>query len=221
MSSILLVTLVLGVECAPSKASGPSKMAETVTIRFVDHFGAAWQNCHVEEFTSTIGSDLGSDYANRFQGLMGRNIPFSISYRLVLRCPKVAYPSSPFFVDVFSDHTFIVVSSWMHRGDYQTGLDPRLTVSVARPASERAGQAWVRVVGAYVDYLASDGVDPQSGDARFDWPAPGTYMVLLLTPEKLVCAKEIELLEPHGKLELDPTPNGCTAKALEFVKVIE
>ena len=24
-----------------------------------------------------------------------------------------------------------------------------------------------------------------------------------------------------GQLELDPTPNGCTAKALEFVKVIE
>jgi hypothetical protein len=46
-------------------------------------------------------------------------------------------------------------------------------------------------------------------------------MVLLLTPGKLVCAKEIEFLEPHGKLELEPTPSGCTAKALEFVKVIE
>jgi hypothetical protein len=220
ISSALLLTLISWLWSAPNLATGPQKMAETVTIHFVNHFGVPWQDCHVEEFASTIGDD-GSDYASRFHGLTARNIPFNRSYRLVLECTKVGYPSFPFYVDVLRDRTFIVVSSWLHRGDYQTGLGPRLTVSLARPQSERAAQAWVKVVGVYIDYLHSEGVDQQSGEAGFDWIVPGTYMVLLLTPEKLVCAKQIDLLEPHGRLELDPTPNGCTAKALALVKVIE
>jgi hypothetical protein len=196
-------------------------MAETVTIRFVDYFGAPWPDCHVEEFTSTFGKDVGSDYASRFRGLTGRNIPFNLGYRVVVQCAKPDYPSFPFSVDVTRDRAFIVVSDWMHRGDYETGSDPRLAVSVV-PRPPEVGQAWVKLLGVYMDHSASDGVDPETGEARFHWMiVPGTYMVLLFTPDKLVCAKEIELLEPHGRLELEPTPNGCTAKALALVKVIE
>jgi hypothetical protein len=95
-------------------------------------------------------------------------------------------------------------------------------VSVAQRPGEGIGQAWVKVLGVYVDHSASDGVDPHTGEAQFHWMiVPGTYMVLLLTPEKLVCVKEIELLEPRGRLELEPTANGCIAKALAFVKLIQ
>jgi hypothetical protein len=206
----------------PNYAAGPGKTAETVTVRFVNYFGVPWPDCHVEEFTSTLGSDVGTDYAGRFHGLTGRNIPFNLGYRLVLECAKPGYPSFPLSVDVTRHRTFIVVSSWMHRGDYETGLGPRLTVSVVPRPPEVIGQAWVKLLGVYMDHSASDGVDPETGEARFHWMiVPGTYMVLLFTPEKLVCAKEIELLEPHGRLELAATPKGCAAKALAFVKVIE
>jgi hypothetical protein len=201
-------------------AVGPGKgVAETVTIRFVDHFGVPWQDCHVEEFTpADVGG--GPDFASRFHGLIGHNIPFGDDCRLVLKCAK-AGPFFPFFVAVGRERTFLVVSSWEHAGDYETGLAPRLTVSVVPRPRGGTGQAWVKVLGVYINHSESDGVDQRTGDARFYSILPGTYMVLLLTPEKLVCAKEIELLDAFGRLELEPTPNGCTAKALALVKVIE
>jgi hypothetical protein len=221
MSSALLGSLILWLWSVPNYGTGPGKTAETVTIRLVDYFGVPWPNCHVAEFTSTLGRNVGSDYAGRFRGLTGRDIPINVGYRLVLQCAKPDYPSPPFSVDVTRDRTLIVVSSWMHRGDYETGLGPRLTVSVV-PRPPEVGQAWVRLLGVYMEHSASDGVDPQTGEAQFHWMVvPGTYMVLLLTPEKLVCAKEIQLLEPHGRLELQPKANGCAAKGLASVKVIE
>lgn len=216
---LLLTTLILGLWSAPRLATGPPRVAETVTIRFVDFFGVPWQGCHVEELTSAE-VDTGPDFASRFHGLVGHNIPFGADYRLVLKC-AAAGPFFPFFVAVERNPAFLVVPSWQHAGDYQTGLVPPLTVSVVPRPRGGMGQAWVKVVGVYINHSESDGVDQQTGEAWFHWIVPGTYMVLLLTPEKLVCVKEIELLDAFGRLELEPTPNGCTAKALALVKVIE
>ena len=216
----VLVAFWGAVCCGGWLGETPTTASASIIIRYVDEFGRPWVGCHITEFSYSQG-ETHLDLRTHFDGMVGRNIPLSDDYYAVrLSCPG-ALSDGPFYVSVRHTHEFVVISAWNHKGDYHTGLGPRLTVHVAQRSAERGDETWVKITGVYLDFHETDGVHRDSHEARFYQIVPGRYLVLLLTGSKVACTKGIDFLEAGAQLELAASPNGCTAKAIKSVKVLE
>ena len=217
---IAFVSICAVLSGTPPMPGGPTQGTGTVTIRYVDEFGKPWAGCRVREF-SFSQNETHLDFAGRFDGMVGQDIPLSADYYEVrLACPG-ALVDGPFYVSVMNPHASVLLSAWNHRGDYQTGLGPRLTVHVSVQPPEALDQAWVKITGVYLDRHEVAGVDPDSGDARMFDIVPGTYVVLLLNGRKIDCVNTIEFLKPGARLQLAVSPRGCEATGSSSVSVLK
>jgi len=211
--------LCVALSSASPMMGGTTQQRATVTIQYVNEFGKPWNSCHVSEF-SFSQNETHLDFAARFDGMVGRDIPFNTAYYDVrLKCPG-ALVEGPFYVSVRHSHEFVLISAWNHAGDYHTGLGPRLTVHVPMGSPEKGVQTWVKISGVYLDSHEVDAVDPDSQEAQFYNVVPGRYLVLLLTGRKVACVEEIDFLDPGARLELVPSGKGCQATGSSSVKVI-
>ncbi len=214
------LTLLLGVWIPLGAGPNPPQKFATVTLSVLSSLGQSQAGCHLLEFV-LLDDGANADYKSRFDGLVGKNIPFGYSYRVSVKCTDPGAGGS-FWIPVLRSDQFVVLSSWPHLGDYFTGDEPRLTVSVSRHSgAQTLGQAWVKVIGVYVDGREVDKLDSQSGATRFYHLEPGRFLVLLLTGERVLCTKQIDVLGPEARLELSLSGQGCKAEGLSSVKVVD
>lgn len=190
----------------------------TVAITPLDSFGRVQSNCRVQffvqaEHVAESGGGRGTewDYATRFDGLVGRGVPFGRYYTAVT-CDPGSWGGGD-WVSVSARETFLVLAFWHHKGDYHTGSEPRLTVSYS--ANGVAKVPWAKVVGAYLDFAETARVDPATGKAGFYYLSPGKYLLLILEEEKVTCVKELDFLHSPAAIDLGP---GCAVESLANVR---
>ncbi len=187
----------------------------TVNLSVLDSFGHPRSDCHVTRFFSEAPHKK-ADYKNNFARYVGEKIPYA-GYTLFLRCDDEK-PLGPIYVDVSRLQQFVVIGGWRNMGDWVTGPDPRLSVSVETDAGSRiSDRAWVKVVGVYVDSAEVDEVNPQTHLAGFYKIVPGRYIVILLDDDKIVCTKTVEFLQefqPHAKMKMSVSADGCKVDGL-------
>ena len=213
--AVLLVTFGL----AATSIVGQQKQSATVTLGIFRSFGQPIAGCHVAGFLSFNEGDK-TEYGGSFHGLTGTGIPFGKTYRAILSCQKVGV-FGPFWVSVERTHQFIVLGVWSHRGDYYTGAEPRLTIYLAGNPVPSTGQQWIKIVGEYSDDQEVDEVSADSHSARFYNFFPGRFLLLLLTADQTLCVKQVDLLGPGAKLQLQVSSNGCIVKPLAAAKTVD
>jgi len=221
-SSCCFAAIVLAsVGLAAGSTSGQPRRSATVTLSLFSSFGEPIAACHVQGFLSFNDGDK-TEYRARFHGLTGTGIPFGKTYRAILKCERERV-LGPFWVSVQRTHAFVVLGVWSHpgHGDYYTGAEPRLTVYVIDSPVSKTEQQWIRIVGEYSDEQEVDEVSVDSHSARFYNFFPGRFLLLLVTADKLLCDKQVDLLGPGARLQLLVSRNGCTVKTLAAVKAVE
>lgn len=209
----ITLACILGfIGCLEIYSSAQRKLA-TVTLSILDSYGKPQIACHVHEFLlqdDGVNTELaGTDYENHFTGLVGKDIPLALRYRVSVRCGQQGAGRS-FEVSVERPDQLLVLSYWPHLGDYVTGAEPRLVLSVV-PGKTFQGlsNSWVQISGLYVNYREVDGLDPKTYQARFYGLEPGTYLIILQTPQGLACAEKADVPGPHAKLRLQVLKVGC------------
>ena len=212
--SLHIFTLVV-LNCLGTQSRAESKTG-TVTISVLDSFGHPRLDCHVVQFSSDAPFKK-AEYKNRFSKYVGTNIPYAFAYTLLLRCDD-GQTLGPKYITVGRPKEFFVIGRWQHFGDWVTGPEPRLAISVKTDAETKlSGQAWVRVVGVYVDSVEVDEVDPQTHMASFYEIVPGRYLVMILDGDKVVCTAPVEYSaepESHAKITLSVSLGGCQVGGL-------
>jgi len=193
-----------------------------VTLSVLDSFGHPRSDCHVTQFASDEPFKK-ADYKNKFDKYVGENVPYA-AYTLFLRCDD-GKPLGPVYVDVSRPQEFVVIGEWRNMGDWVTGPDPRLAISVETDAETHlSDQAWVKVVGVYVDSAEVDELNPQTHVASFYKIVPGRYVVLLLDGNKIICAKPIEFageFQAHAKMKLSVAAGSCKVDGLGSIRPVE
>lgn len=200
--------------------SPPEKFA-TVTLDVVDPFGHQQTGCSVMRFARTDRDEEG-DYTARFDGLIGKNIPFGNEYATFVRCSGQG-TAGFVHASVRRPDQYMVVVVSAQRGDNVTGEVPRLAVSIRGDLKSRiSGTTWVEVIGIYVDTREIDRTDPETGPARFYGLGigPGRYIVLVHTGDKLVCTQQIDILGPEARVGFLLSQLGCSAEAASSVRLI-
>jgi hypothetical protein len=194
----------------------------TVTLSVLDSFGRPRSDCHVTRFFSAAPYEK-AEFKNKFAKYLGEKIPYA-AYTLFLRCDD-GKPIGPVYVDVHRPQEFIVIGEWRNMGDWVTGLDPRLAVSVETDAETHLSeQAWVKVVGVYVNSAEVDEVSPQTHLAAFYRIVPGRYLVVLLDADRIICSKAVEFLQEfqsHAKMKLTVSNTGCKVDGLGSIRALD
>jgi hypothetical protein len=194
----------------------------TVTLSVLDSFGRPRSDCHVTRFFSEAPYEK-AEYKNKFAKYVGEKIPYA-GYTLFLRCDD-GKPLGPVYVDVSRPQEFVVVGRWRNMGDWVTGTEPRLAVNVETDAeTQLSDQAWVKVVGVYVDSAEVDAVSPQTHSAAFYRIVPGRYLVVLLDSDKIICTKAVEFLQefqPHAKMKVSVSAAGCKVDGLGSIRPLD
>jgi hypothetical protein len=194
----------------------------TVTLSVLDSFGHPRSDCHVTEFASDEPFKK-AEYKNKFTSYVGENVPYAV-YTLFLRCDD-GKPLGPVYVDVNRPQEFVVIGRWRNMGDWVTGLDPRLAISVETDAETHlSDQAWVKIVGVYVDSAEVDRLNPRTHEASFYKIVPGRYLVLLLDGNKIICTRPIEFageFQAHAKMKLSVAAGSCKVDGLGSVRPVE
>jgi hypothetical protein len=215
-----IFTLVL-LNCYGTQGRPESKTG-TVTLSVLDSFGHARSDCHVTQFASEEPFK-NAEYKNNFKKYSGENIPYAV-YTLFLRCDD-GKPLGPIYVDLSRPQEFVVVGRWRNMGDWVTGPDPRLAVSVETDAETHlSDRAWVKVVGVYVDSAEVDEVNPQTHVAGFYKIVPGRYLVILLDSDRVICTKAVEFLQelqPHAKMKVSVSASGCKVDGLGSIRPLD
>jgi hypothetical protein len=210
----LALTAFLGLHSPSQDASPWIKQRATVTLTYFDSFGHSAGDCEVKEFTSFNEGDA-TDYGRYFTAMVGKNIPFGKSYRVTLSCDQRGM-FGPLWASVEKPDQLIILSSfWAHGdgsrgGDYNTGFDPRLTISVT-PIKDThlSGRLWMKLMGVYMNQTELAHVDPKSGSAQFFMVFPGRFVLLVLDDNKLVCTKQMDLLSGDATLKISISSSGC------------
>lgn len=219
---VWLQVLTLGASNSFALPDDAMRKTATVTLSVLDSFGHPRSDCHVVQFSSDEPFRK-AEYKNKFTKYAGANIPYAI-YTLLLRCDD-GQTLGPKYITVGRPKNFFVISQWRHFGDWVTGPDPRLAISVETDSETKlSGQAWVKVVGVYVDSAEIDEVNPQTHTASFYDVVPGRYLVLLLDGDKIICTQPVEYSadpESHAKLKLSASLGGCKVESLGSPRVIE
>jgi hypothetical protein len=194
----------------------------TVTLSVLDSFGLPRSDCHVTRFFSEAPYKK-AEYKNKFAKYVGEKIPYA-GYTLFLRCDD-GKPLGPVYVDVRRPQEFVVIGRWRNMGDFVTGTDPRLAVSVETDAETHlSDHAWVKVVGVYIDNAEVDQLNPQTHEASFYEIVPGRYLVLLLDGNKIICTRPIEFageFQSHAKMKLSVAAGSCKVDGLGSVRPVE
>lgn len=197
----------------------------TVTLTILDSRGNRQTKCRLLAFT--LLSDGGNtdiantDYQDRFLGLVGTNIPFGYRYEINIRCGDAGVRGT-FLASVERPDQFIVLSGWPNLGDYVTGPDPRLKVTIhGLPDGRMEPKTWVKLSGVYLDVSEVDKVHEGTDSADFFSVVPGKYMLLVLKGQYVTCARQIDFLEAHAQLDVSVGAHACTAKPSGGVKVLD
>jgi len=227
MKSFWLFALILliGHDAPSLSLDAPAQRSATVTVVVLDSRGHPQAGCKVLAFARLndgTNKDIAkTDYKDKFDGLIGRNIPFGYRYQVDIRCGEEGVRGT-FLASVERADQFIVLSGWTNLGDYVTGPVPRLEVFVRRESTRQIEhKTWVKLVGLYLDTSEIDEVHPQTQSASFFSIVPGRYFLLVVDGESLACAKQIDFLESHAQLELTLSKEGCKAERTSSAKVLE
>jgi hypothetical protein len=207
MRLLLCFILALQLEASlPKKSSDRENAQSIVTLSMIDSFGRTVQDCSVKEFVSWgSGDHAGADYANRFQGLVAKDIPYDFRYRIVLHCVNQGQ-FGPYWISVDRPSQFISFGAWLHQGDYNTGGAARLTISVD---SGLNSPPLVKMIAVYLDTQETETLNPKSGSASFYDVVPGSYLVLVISGGRVVCTHDIDILGPGASFKLSVSPQGC------------
>jgi hypothetical protein len=194
----------------------------TVILSVLDSFGRPRSDCHVTRFFSDAPFAK-ADYKNKFTKYVGEKIPYGL-YTLFMRCDD-GEPLGPVYVDVSRPQEFVVIGEWRNMGDWVTGPEPRLAVSVETdPETHLSDHAWVKVVGVYVSSAEVDTISPQTHVATFYRIVPGRYLVVLLDDDKIVCTKAVEFLQEFqadAKMKLSVSAAGCKVDGLGSIRPLD
>ena len=177
-----------------------------VTLLPVESNGGALAGCRVGLFLSLGDSDQ-QDLSPEFTGLQAASVPYG-RYVAAVRCARNAGASSTIRVD--RPVQFFVVSS-RHVADYAPGRTPRFTVRLLqRPPG--ASILWAKLVGVYLNEVDIEPVVAEGAAASFANPQPGRYVLLILSPDRLICRAEIVIQSPAGSIALRSGDNGCAVE---------
>ena len=217
------VAVALVAALAPTVAF--AQQTARVTLAAVDSFGNRPAGCHVKYFANDYDptgkkNPDPRDFSEQFSPLIGRDIPFDL-YSVVVQCAGKYRWSAQIWIR--HPETFFVVPTTQRRGDYHTGLTPRLTVSIERVAASKTradNTRWITMSGLFWDLHETDQVDPLYRVAQFYDIVPGRYLLQVVEPGRLVCKQQIDFLEAGASLVLvDDDP--CTVKSAESARIVK
>ena len=214
-TTLLLASAVVGYTA--TQPFGPA----TVTINVFDTFGHAEPGCKVLNFVEAEHvADLGMehnaewDHASRFDGQVGHKVPAGLYYANVTcgsrDCGGGAY------VNVRAPETSLMIACGHIKGDYHTGLEPRLTVSYTL-ADGAPPPPWAKLVGVYSEHSETARLDPRTGKAGWYNIVPGRYLLLLFQEAQTVCVKEIDFLKSPAAIRLG---SGCSVESTSNARVV-
>lgn len=212
--------LIAGINFAapPDK---PQKTS-TVSLSVLDSFGHQRPDCHVWHLSSDAPFAK-ADYSSRFSKYIGEKIPYGY-YTLLLKCDD-RLTMGPKYLSVAHPQEFFVVAQWRNIGDWVTGLDARLAISVETNAGVTlTDRAWVKIVGVYVDSAEVAKLNSESHIAAFYEIVPGRYLVTLLDEDRIICTLPFEYLwelDAHGRMKLTVSTGGCEAEGMHSIRVLQ
>jgi hypothetical protein len=139
-----------------------------------------------------------------FNGLIARQVPVG-TYSVTLKCDVP--PGVRSMVDGVGStvevqsigQQFFVISSHTHMADYAPGYGPRFWVRI-KNAGSVFGPLWIKAVGLYQESLTVAKVNEVSSEAEVGGLLPGDYLLMILSPGKLICTKKMRLLNPWDPL---------------------
>jgi len=110
-------------------------------------------------------------------------------------------------------------------GDWVTGPEPRLAISVDTNSEiHLSEQAWIKVVGVYVDSAEVGKINSQTHTADLYNVIPGTYLVVLLDADKIICTKAVEFsqeFQAHARMKVSVTASGCMVDGLGSMRSLD
>ncbi len=221
----LVVSLQVFLLTASNCFGMPNKTVQktgTVTLSVLDSFGRPRSDCHVTQFSSAYPYQK-AEYKNKFANYIAQEIPYAI-YTLFMRCDD-GKPLGRVYVNVSRPQQLVVIGEWRNIGDWVTGPDPRLAISVETDAEVHLSeQAWVKVVGVYVDDSEVSKINPQTHTADFYNLVSGRYLVVLLDADKIICTKAVgfsQEFQSHAKMKMSVTATGCTVDGLGSIRPLD
>lgn len=195
------------------------KSTASVKLTVFDTFGQRTPGCTVIAFieadhVAEIGRGHEGDWdrASLFDGLVGHEVPVG-RYRAAVRCDPGDWRADD-WVEVRAPISNIMLVMWRHKGDYHTGVGPRLIVSSA--GGGNASRRWAKVAGVYSGGAETAEFDPGTATAEFYNLIPGRYLLLILEEAKTVCATEIDFLDAPASIRLGP---GCRAESVSGIRI--
>jgi len=196
-----------------------------VVVIAVDTFGFQPNGCYVEEFVNDhdIKGEMNPDprdFSDQFHGLSAQGIPFDM-YTVSVQCEGQFRGSASTWIR--HPENSVVVMTNTRRGDYHTGIGPRLTVLLEKTsarATKTEKQRWVTMTGVFLDHRETSQVDARDGVARFYDVFPGRYLLQVIEPRRLVCTRQIDFLEAGASLTM-AADDSCIVRSAKSVRVVE
>ena len=217
-ANVCLFIASIGFAAPPDK---PQKTS-TVSLSVLDSFGHPRSDCRVWHLSSEAPFAK-ADYSGRFSKYVGENIPYGY-YTLFLKCDD-GLTMGPKYLRVGRAQEFFVVGQWRNIGDWVTGPDPRLAISVETNAGvPLTDHAWVKIVGVYIDSAEVDKLNSETHMADFYEIVPGRYLVTLLDQDRIICTLPFEYLaqlDGHARMKLTVSTGGCKADGMDSIRVLQ
>jgi hypothetical protein len=192
------VFIMLGVALGYPQDRKWEPIAQSVTLMPIGPFGESLTNCKVISFV-TWKDGVSIDRKTLFIDLVGKDIPFG-AYSVDVRCdvPKGVTSVSQGVASIISvkaHKDFVVVSSHRWLGDHLPGGGPRFRIHVQKSPG-LSEPLWVKLVGIYLSEVHVVEIDKITSDATIVGATPGNYVLMLLIPPKVLCMRELLLLNP-------------------------
>lgn len=181
-----------------------------VQIAAVDAFWRQPQDCKVSDFRDsrayddmTAGEALYPNLNGRFDGLVGKGIPFG-HYTVIVHCSDGNRGSEDLLVS--RRNSFLVIATGRRIGDsVWPRPGPPLTIHVT---PRQTTLTWIRISSPFSGFAETSRVDPNSQSSAFYSTSAGRFVIYLLAPGRIICSGQLTFEEePHTTLLLDAAKN--------------
>lgn len=188
--------------------------AADVTILAVGPFGQPVQGCRVDSFRTVVEKDSARpQYSDRFQGLMGKQIPLG-EYDVFVACGE-AEIYKQLAIDHANQFEVVALSGRRMISDH---VKAKLAVKLDTPAP--ANEIWwIRLAGLYNGKTYTDRFAAGKGEAAITDPEPGSYLVTIASTKGYSCVREVDFVESTTVWTFHPA--SCSFEFDRFAHLVQ
>jgi hypothetical protein len=189
-------------------------MAADLTILAVGPFGEPVQGCRVDSFRTAAEKNRSRpQYSDRFQGLIGKQIPLG-EYEV-----RVACGEAEIYKQLTVDHANqfeVVALSGRHMISDHVKAKLAVKLDTPAPADETW---WIRLAGLYNGKTYTDRFVPGKGEAAITDPDPGSYLVTVSSTKGYACVREVDFVESTNAWTFHPA--SCSFEFDRFAHLVQ